>query len=230
MSVRREPRVANLSLLRVARLAALVAVLGSGGAHGDAAGAGDADAGARWYTVCGACHGARGEGIAALSTPRLSGMPVSYLVEQLDAFRSGRRGAAPDDEYGRQMISMAAILPDVTAFADVAAYIRTFPVIVGSPTPSGGNAEQGRQLYQPCAACHGVRAQGIALQGAPPLAGQDATYLVRQLQAFKSRVRGGPRDGAAAQTMAAAAALLAKPGSDSKVAAYIASLPINPVQ
>ncbi len=228
MSVRRKPRAAYVALLWLARLAALMGVLGSAGARGDAVGAGNPDAGARWYPLCGACHGARGEGIRALSTPRLAGMPVSYMVKQLDAFRSAHRGASPDDRYGQQMISMAAQLPDATAVADVAAYIRTLPVIVEPPAPNA-EFEQGRELYQPCAACHGASGQGIALQQAPPLAGQDAAYLIRQLRAFRSRVRGGPHDDAAAQTMAAATVLLTKTGAEIEVAAYIASLPMSPV-
>jgi cytochrome c553 len=56
------------------------------------------------------------------------------------------------------------------------------------------------QLYQPCIACHGDVGQGNAALGAPALAGQGTAYLVRQLQHFKSGIRGSdPRDTHGAQ-------------------------------
>ena len=49
--------------------------------------------------------------------------------------------------------------------------------------------------YQSCAVCHGEIGQGNVELGAPALAGQRAQYLERQLQYFKSGVRGAdPRD------------------------------------
>jgi cytochrome c553 len=55
-------------------------------------------------------------------------------------------------------------------------------------------------LYQPCIACHGDAGQGNTALGAPALAGQGAAYLARQLQHFKTGVRGGdPRDTHGAQ-------------------------------
>jgi cytochrome c553 len=64
------------------------------------------------------------------------------------------------------------------------------------------------QLYQPCIVCHGDVGQGNTALGAPALAGQEATYLARQLQHFKSGVRGGdPRDTQGAQMKAMAAPL-----------------------
>jgi cytochrome c553 len=211
-------------------------VLVLGGLCGAAAiaqqpGAGDSKAGSRWYVVCGACHGEHGEGIRALSVPRIAGLPAAYVIEQLDAFRAGRRGTDPNDHYGQQMQPMAMLLPDLSAVADVADLIAAFPVAdaPASVTASATAREaQGRALFRSCAACHGDRAPGIESLHAPPLAGQDAAYLIRQLRAFRSKARGGPRDGLAAQTMSAASAVLAKPQADEDVAAYIASLPMTP--
>ena len=77
------------------------------------------------YVVCGTCHGADGRGIQAMNAPRLKGMSDWYLVTQLKNFKQGIRGAHPEDMYGPQMASMAAIL-DAQATDDVVAYIDTF--------------------------------------------------------------------------------------------------------
>lgn len=51
-------------------------------------------------------------------------------------------------------------------------------------------SEQGKTLYQTCAACHGDKAQGNTALNAPALAGQYQWYLARQLNNFKSGLRG----------------------------------------
>lgn len=85
-------------------------------------------------------------------------------------------------------------------------------------------AEDTAALYQPCSACHGDAGEGNAALGAPALAGQEPTYLARQLSHFKAGIRGGDaRDTPGAQMKAMAAPL-----SDediSGLAAYLAGLP-----
>jgi cytochrome c553 len=85
---------------------------------------GDATLGGDYYNqFCGACHGAGAVGNLALNSPRLAGSSDWYLLAQLKAFRSGERGAHPDDKTGRQMRAMAAILPSDQALNDVVAYL-----------------------------------------------------------------------------------------------------------
>ena len=87
--------------------------------------AGDAAVGADYYNqLCGACHGGMAQGNPALSSPRLAGGDDWYLLEQLNAFRSGSRGAHPDDRTGRQMRAMAGLLPDDKTVNDVVVFIR----------------------------------------------------------------------------------------------------------
>ena len=88
---------------------------------------GDVAAGERIWTTCGACHGYRGEGIAALNAPRQAGMSDWYLVTQLKNFREGIRGGHADDKYGAQMQMMAAILQSDERVHDVVSYINTLP-------------------------------------------------------------------------------------------------------
>ena len=78
--------------------------------------------------------------------------------------------------------------------------------------------------YQSCAVCHGEGGQGNIELGAPALAGQGAQYLERQLQYFKSGVRGAdPRDtqGLQMQMMAGTLADEDIPA----IAAYLSGLP-----
>jgi cytochrome c oxidase subunit 2 len=79
--------------------------------------------GQKLYGTCAACHGADGRGIQAMNAPRLTGMSDWYLVTQLKNFRQRIRGAHPEDLYGPQMASIAAILKDEQATNDLVAYI-----------------------------------------------------------------------------------------------------------
>lgn len=87
---------------------------------------GDAAMGADYYNqFCGACHGAGAVGNPSLNSPRLAGTDDWYLEAQLLAFRSGERGAHPEDTTGKQMRAMAVILPDEQAVRDVVAYLHS---------------------------------------------------------------------------------------------------------
>jgi cytochrome c553 len=50
----------------------------------------DAAAGRAKAQMCAVCHGANGLAVAP-NTPHLAGQPEPYLVEQLKAYRSGKR-------------------------------------------------------------------------------------------------------------------------------------------
>jgi cytochrome c553 len=50
----------------------------------------DAAAGRTKAQMCATCHGANGLAVAP-NTPHLAGQPEPYLVEQLKAYRSGKR-------------------------------------------------------------------------------------------------------------------------------------------
>lgn len=83
--------------------------------------------GRKVYETCVACHGARGEGNAALQAPALASRSDWYLVAQLVNYREGLRGVDERDVYGAQMRAIAVTLPDDAAIADVVAYINSFP-------------------------------------------------------------------------------------------------------
>jgi cytochrome c oxidase subunit 2 len=86
---------------------------------------GDPSRGSRYYTACGACHGANAQGNFALQAPRLAGQNDWYLKQQLENFRLGIRGAHKDDNYGHQMVLMARSIQDEQSINDLMAYLGT---------------------------------------------------------------------------------------------------------
>jgi cytochrome c553 len=90
---------------------------------GNAWAAGDPAKGAELFNMCMTCHGEQGQGIEAQGAPRIAGQNASYLVRQLQNFRTGLRGAQVGDDYGALMSNFARMLPDDQAVEDVAAYI-----------------------------------------------------------------------------------------------------------
>lgn len=87
---------------------------------------GDAGAGATQYAaLCIACHGGSGEGSEALHAPAITRQSDWYMLAQLRKFKSGMRGAHPDDIYGSQMRAMSMVLEDEQAMRNVIAYVKT---------------------------------------------------------------------------------------------------------
>ena len=92
------------------------------------------------------------------------------------------------------------------------------------------DAATGEQLYATCAACHGARAEGNPALNAPALAGQQAAYLQRQLQNFRSGLRGRHEQDPTGAQMRAAVAVLRDDASVAAVARYVAGLPKTTVK
>lgn len=191
--------------------------------------AGDPQVGQQLYAVCGACHGSRGEGIAALNAPKLAGQEAWYLSRQLSYYQSGVRGAHPDDVYGQQMAPMVSMLGSDQAMRDVIAHIETFPDEPVEATIAG-NVDRGRKIYQVCGACHGWEGQGIAALKAPRQAGVQDWYLARQLNNFKQGIRGAHPEDLYGQQMIQMANILVNDRAVTDVVAYINTLPQKPTQ
>jgi cytochrome c oxidase subunit 2 len=187
------------------------------------AGAADVAAGKVLYNVCAACHGPAGAGNQALNSPRIAGQEDWYLKRQLEAFKAGIRGTTPGDVPGSQMRPMAMTLADAAAIDNVVAYIKT---LTAPPAPATlkGNAATGKQLYATCAACHGPEGQGNLQQNAPRLALQSDWYLARQLQNYKSGLRGSNPKDAYGMLMKPMAGMLANDQAMNDVIAYIDTL------
>jgi cytochrome c553 len=87
---------------------------------------GDVEAGrVRYDGLCVTCHGVDGKGNQDLGSPDLTHQSDWYMLAQLNKFKSGMRGAHPDDVQGAQMAAMSQTLEDEKAMKDVIAYIRS---------------------------------------------------------------------------------------------------------
>ena len=86
---------------------------------------GNAGAGAAQYEqVCVACHGADGRGNEILRAPPIVQLHDWYLVQELQNFKSGARGAHPADTWGITMRAQSVLLSD-QSMADLIAYVQT---------------------------------------------------------------------------------------------------------
>lgn len=151
--------------------------------------AADAAAGAATYALCASCHGAQGEGIAAMNGPKLAGQEHWYLRGQILAFKIGIRGTAAGDVLGAQMRGMAATLVDGATVENIIAYITSLPD-VASPVTVKGDPVKGQALYAICSICHGTKGEGNLEKKGPRLTGQNDWYLVNQIHNFKKGHRG----------------------------------------
>jgi len=138
--------------------------------------------------TCAACHGADGNSAAA-ENPVLAGQTPEYIQRQLEHFKKGAR-------QNPIMQGMAAPLSNDEMvelghfFSEQKVKPRT------SKDPKG--VELGKLIYRggvaktgvpACMACHGPSGAGIPVQY-PRLAGQHASYVLKQLKAFKQNERG----------------------------------------
>jgi len=161
---------------------------------------GEAAAGAAKAAVCAACHGPKGIAVAP-TFPNLAGQSATYLYVQLRAFKDGARenavmqplAKALTDRDMRNLAAHFASLPGKSAAPATQASSR------GSSLFHEGDAAQG---VPPCQGCHGVDGKGprpdpasAAPQPAwstfPVLAGQNAPYVLAQLQAYHDGTRVG---------------------------------------
>jgi cytochrome c553 len=114
-------------------------------------------------------------------------------------------------------MKLKATVALVTLFA-------TFITGFSSTAIAAGDATRGQTFYITCGACHGANGEGLEALGSPALAGQEEWYLIRQLQNFKSGIRGSdPRDIFGMQ-MAPMAMILPTDQAMEDVAAYISNL------
>jgi cytochrome c553 len=148
---------------------------------------GSVDAGRTKAALCAACHGNDGNSVAP-EWPSLAGQHATYIVEQLQAFKSGER-------VDVTMTPFAMTLSEQDMF-DVAAYFASQP-----RTPKGAPPEAvtlGQQIYRggvpergiaACIACHGPTGQGNPLAAFPAISGQHAAYTAKQLNAYRAGER-----------------------------------------
>ena len=177
------------------------------------------------YFGCATCHGWKGEGSPARKAPAIAGLNEGYLLTQMNAFASGKRGAHLDDHYGVQMALIARAYPERER-ERLAKLISALPPINGLETTEvRGDVNKGKVLYTVCAGCHGNLAQGKAENRAPALNRFSSAYLQRQLNNYKNNIRGGAKSNLDSQSMRAIVqSSLLESSQIDDITAYIISL------
>jgi len=175
------------------------------------------------FAACASCHGAKGEGNPSIAAPAIAGLPAWYVEAQLVKFRTGVRGAHPDDYEGLRMRPMSRQMRDEGEVKRVAEYVASMPLTKPAKTLDG-DATAGAASYATCLACHGPNGAGNEALKAPPIAGQSDWYLLAQLKKFKAGVRGAnPKDVTGGQ-MRPMAMTLADETAMKNVVAHISTL------
>lgn len=183
----------RMTCSNTAALAGLMLVMALSGCRPD--GSEKVLPGAELYGSCENCHGKDGAGNAKLGAPAIAGLPSWYVEAQLNKFRTGIRGAHPDDYEGLRMRPMARQMKTEAEVKEVTAYVASLTKKDAAPSLQGGDATAGSAAYGVCLACHGADAKGNQAMNAPPLAGQHDWYLLAQLKKFKAGHRGvNPKD------------------------------------
>jgi cytochrome c553 len=142
-------------------------------------------------TACQSCHGANGAGMAAANFPRLAGLNAGYMTKQLHDFANGAR-------INPIMQPIARALSDKEA-ENVSAYYAAQKAPVTAMKVDEGVLKEGKRLVElgdwdktipACVKCHGPGARGVG-KDFPALAGQHASYIEAQLNAWKKGTRKG---------------------------------------
>ena len=142
--------------------------------------------------ACAACHGAEGQGkVGNEYYPHLAGKPAGYLLDQLKAFRDGRR-------VYPQMTWLMRNMGDDYLLAIARHYAELPPQSSAQAVPmKPADEARARQLVDEgdvargvpaCSACHGRDLAGLA-PGVPALLGLPPDYVVAQLGAWRTGAR-----------------------------------------
>lgn len=167
---------------------AALCLLTTGICHADGLMEGDAEAGKAKSITCGACHGADGNSVNPV-WPSLAGQHPTYIVEQLQAFKSGSRSEP-------LMLGQVMTLSDED-MRNLAVYYSGMPA-AAKAVADPATVDRGQRLYRggdrenstaACIACHGPTGRGNPAAAYPSLKGQYATYNAAQLRAYASGAR-----------------------------------------
>jgi cytochrome c553 len=168
----------------------------------------DNERGADLFRLCAICHGESAAGNKSVGAPAIAGMPNWYLEAQLKQFRDGNRGTHFDDIMGMRMRPMALTLTLEGDVEAVSAYIAAMPAADPVPTVTGGDVAKGKEIYTKiCIVCHGPDGAGDReMMGAAPFYRSSDWYLFRQVENFRTGIRGarpGDQGGALMRPMIA---------------------------
>jgi cytochrome c553 len=180
--------------------------------------------GKEMFRACNSCHGEHGEGNPAIQAPAIAGLPDWYVEAQVTKFRSGLRGAHPDDYEGLRMRPMSRQMMNPEEIKAVTRYVASLPVQKSKKMLEGGDATAGAASYATCIACHGVKGEGNVATKGPPLAQMQDWYMLAQLKKFKSGIRGANPNDTTGSTMRAMSAVMLDEQMMKNVIAHIGTL------
>ena len=134
--------------------------------------------GAEFAAACVDCHGDRGVSTTP-GVPSLAGQQPAYLIVATQEYADGSRGHEGKEEMLRE-------LNDVD-IEKMAMYFAAQAPRLREP-PSFGDPQAGEALSANCGSCHGYR--GVSHDPLiPNLAGQEPTYLVNAIKAYRDHER-----------------------------------------
>ena len=133
---------------------------------------------------CAKCHGENGVSHKA-GVPSLIALHPKYLVETMQAYKSGDRRIDPKNEDMKKALDA---LGDQDLQHIALYYALQSENLTRARTPNDGGAPPTTEALAACAKCHGEG--GIsATPITPSLAGQDAAYALDALHAYKDGTR-----------------------------------------
>jgi cytochrome c553 len=167
--------------------------------------AGDAAAGKSKGMRCISCHGLKGVA-SNPQYPSIAGQSEAFLIAQMEAFKNGSRPVAAKSALFGGLSS--------SDFADLAAHYSQLPAGSAGSKADAGMLDKGKAGYESCGSCHGANGEGSAM--GPRLAGQNAPYMIKRLEAYK--------DGTAADGSMRAVASGMSAEDMSAISEYLSSL------
>ena len=211
----------SLGALCVGALTAVV-LLALSACNTAPAGAGAGASAEQLYQLCSQCHGENGLGNRFANTPAIAGLPAWYVEARLIKFRSGQRGAHPDDITGMQMRPIARTLIHDGDIKTISQHVSQMPRFRPEAQIKDANPARGATLFKPCAACHGASGEGNEGTKGPPLQAQSDWYIATQLMRFRKGIRGTHPDDATGGMMRPQAVMLPDDQATRDIAAFIA--------
>ena len=165
----------------------------------------DMELGAEINETCAGCHGEYAEGGKNGEYPRLAGLPAEYMRKQIHFFKTSQRLNLPmkpyandrelpdDDVYSVtayiEAIQLQSIMPEFEE--GMSAYEKlVIAKQVINIAKVEGDIQVGKYIYnKDCKICHGKNGKGKANSETPRLTGQYTEYLLKQINAYKTKAR-----------------------------------------
>lgn len=165
----------------------------------------DLDLGEEINEVCAGCHGEFGEGGKNGEYPRLAGLPVEYIIQQIKLFKEEKRKNMPMRPYANERELPDEDIPSVAHYLSQIKLTSTMPKFEEGTTAYEklliakkvfniakveGDVALGEELYvDDCQLCHGSKGMGKDDSDTPPLAGQYTEYMIKQIKLFANGER-----------------------------------------